>query len=297
MIIDRASTFSDAQIIETLKAKCVSVAIDQWYHRRQKDAEGEFYRKIAGQGPMKDFNSTTQGLYVCTADGKLLGFTNHRSPDRVKEILRKALADFQPAEVAPLEKPRHDPNLSSPPPEGGLVVTVTSKVLAGYSPPADGETRAFQESLGRDVLWVRKDEHQALARGQVPESLKVRLAKFNLIDNTRGEPSPWQPAEVRKIDLTLKDGAIAGTAHLETASGDRGFRAEIRGIVESKDGKVVRLDLVARGQAWGYSGCTEAASPKGRFTLAVALRLASGKDEADRVMPQGAKSWLPDYLR
>ena len=67
--------------------------------------------------------------------------------------------------------------------------------------------------------------------------------------------------------------------------------------MESKDGKVTRFDLVARGQAWGASGCTLVAKPKDKFTLAVATRLASGSDEADKVMPQGAKSWLPDYLR
>jgi hypothetical protein len=60
---------------------------------------------------------------------------------------------------------------------------------------------------------------------------------------------------------------------------------------------VTKLDVVARGEAWGYSGCTEVASPKNKFTLAVALRLGSGNDEAEKVMPQGAKSWLPDYLK
>jgi hypothetical protein len=88
---------------------------------------------------------------------------------------------------------------------------------------------------------------------------------------------------------------ITGSAHLE--NGSCGFQAELRGAVEAKDGKVARLDLVARGTAWGHSGTTAAAAPKGKFTLAVAYRLAPGTDEADKVTPQGAKSWLPDYLR
>ena len=66
----------------------MSVAIDQWYHRRQKDVEGDFYRKIAGQSPQNNFNATTQGLFLATPDGKLLGFTNHRSPDWEPEPLR-----------------------------------------------------------------------------------------------------------------------------------------------------------------------------------------------------------------
>ena len=55
--------------------------------------------------------------------------------------------------------------------------------------------------------------------------------------------------------------------------------------------------MVARGEAWGASGCTEVGKPNARFTLAVAFRIAPGTDEADKVMPQGAKSWFPDYMR
>ena len=275
----------------------MNLAIDQWYTRRQKDTEGDFYRKICLQSPQNNVNSTTQGLFLAAPDGKLLGFTNNRSPEWVKAMLKKGLAQFQPGEAPLLENRKPDPNFNYRPPEGGLVVTVTSKVLAGYEAAANAEIGFFQNSLGRDVLWVRKDEHQALARGEILESLKNRIALFNLLDNTRGEPHPWAAAEIKKLEMTLKDGVITGTVHLETSSGDRGYQADLRGVVESKDGKVTRFDLVSKGQAWGASGCTLAAKPKSKFTLAIACRLASGTDEADKVMPQGAKSWLPDYLR
>ena len=275
----------------------MTVAIDQWYTRRQKDAEGDFYRKVAGQSPQNNFNSTTQGLFACGADGKLLGFTNNRSPEWVKAMLKKSLAAFQPAEVAPLVNPKPDPNYAYRPPEGGLVATVSSRVLAGYEAPAFVEAKFFQDSLGRDVLWIRKDEREALARGELMESLKRRIATYTLLDNTRGEPQPWEPAHIKKLEMSLKGGVLTGTAHLETASGDRGYKADLRGVVESKDGKVTRFDVVANGPAWGASGCTETAKPKDKFTLAVSYRLASGTDEADKVMPQGAKSWLPEYLK
>lgn len=55
-----------------LKADFVPVAVDQAYQRRQKDTEGEFYRKIAGQGPLSDFQGTTQGFYIATSTGELL---------------------------------------------------------------------------------------------------------------------------------------------------------------------------------------------------------------------------------
>jgi hypothetical protein len=275
----------------------VNLAIDQWYTRRQKDPEGDFYRKIAGQSPQNNFNSTTQGLFIAAPDGKLLGFTNNRSPEWVRAMLKKALADFRPAEAELLTNAKPDPNYNYRPPEGGLVVTVTTKVLAGYEAALNAEISFFQNSLGRDVLWVRKDEREALARGELMDSLKKRLAMFNLLDNTRGEPHHWEATEIKKLEMSLKGGVLTGTVHLETAAGDRAYISEIRGVVEAKEGKVTRFDVVSRGQAWGASGCTLVGKPKDRFTLAVACRLASGTDEADKVMPQGAKSWLPDYLR
>ncbi len=210
-------------------------------------------------------------------------------------MLRKALAKFKPAEAAAIQNAAPDRNFSYTPPAGGLVITVTAKVLEGHELSKDPSTRMFQESMGRDTLWLRKDEHEALARGEFPASLKARLARFTLSDFTRGEPGFWDPKDIRSLDLTLKDGVISGTAHLENAA--CGFKADLRGAVETKDGKVVRFDLVARGTAWGHSGTTAEAAPKGKFTLAVAYRLAAGTDEADKVTPQGAKAWLPDYLK
>jgi hypothetical protein len=275
----------------------VSVGIDQWYHRRQKDAEGDFYRKIALQSPQNNMNSTTQGLFLATADGKLLGFTNNRSPEWVKAMLKKGLAGFSPGEAALLSNPKPDPNFTYKVPEGGTVLNVTSKVLSGQDLSVAKDLCMFNESMGRDVLWTRKEENEALARGTFPETLKRRMALYSLIDNTRGEPHPWEASDLRKFEVSIKDGVLTGTVHLETAKGDRGYQAELRGAVESKDGKLTRLDLVARGRAWGASGCTEVAKPKDKFQLAIAYRLATGLDEADKVMPQGAKAWFPDYIR
>jgi hypothetical protein len=274
----------------------VNGAIDQWYQRRQRDAEGEFYQKIARQGPRKDMDDTTQGLYACTADGKLLGFTNHRGPGVVKAMLRKALEDFKPSEPGPLEKGRPDADFERRIPEGGLVVRVTSKVLAGYPESGNPRLGAMKASLGRDNLWIRKDEREALAKGEMPGSVGRRLARFHLVDNTRGEPPMWRPDEVRSIRLTREGARVEGSVHLETASGDRGYRADLLGFVEEKDGTLARFDLVAKGLFWGEGRYTGGA-PEGKFPFAVAFTLAAGDDETDKVPPQGAKGWLPGYLK
>ena len=40
-------------------------------------------------------------------------------------------------------------------------------------------------------------------------------------DNTRGEPHPWTAEEIKKLDLTLKDGVISGNVHLSNETGSR----------------------------------------------------------------------------
>ena len=297
-MVDRASTFSDPQIIELLQEKYVPVAIDQWYQRKQRDAEGDFYRKVAGQGPRNDFNDTTQGFYVATAEGQLLGFNNNRGSERVLGLLERSLNEFRPGGqgLAALKAlTATDPRYARQPPEGGLVVRVMSKVLGGYDEPDREREEIFQSAIGRDNLWIRGDEHQALVEGRVPDSLATRIARFHLIDNTRGEPPMWAVKDIRRLELTLNEGRLRGSLLLETSDGRRGYEAELLGFVESEGDKVTRFDVVAKGQFWGEGRYTRGA-PKGKFPLAIAFKLADGQDLADGVPPQGTKGWLASYL-
>ena len=175
-MLDRASTFSDPEIVRLLQTEFVPVAIDQAYQRRQEDAEGRFYQKIANQGPRKVGDGTTQGRYVATADGTLLGYNNNLDTDRVLKLMRQALVEFAPKAVEVIEAGKPDRRFVYPAPDGGLVVRVNSRVLGGYEETDDKLKQIFQQGLGRDNFWIRKDEHEALVRGEVPESLLIRLA-------------------------------------------------------------------------------------------------------------------------
>src|SRR5436309_14380512 len=74
----------------------VAVAGDDWYERRRQDAEGEFFRKVADEGPRKgEGGSTRQGIYCLTADGKLLAYRNAQNPDVMREVLRRGLAEWR----------------------------------------------------------------------------------------------------------------------------------------------------------------------------------------------------------
>ncbi len=263
---------------------------------RRPDAEGEFYRKVITQEPgRRDLNSSTQGRYALGADGTLHGFNNNRSTDRVKALLRKALQAAQAGEVPVLDTSKapgyYDRNLKP----GTAVVDVNAKVLDGFDTASARWRDVLRNQVGEDHLWIRKDEAEALARGQLPEGLKRRIARFHLNDFTRGEPHMWRSEEVRKLDLALAGGKLSGSAHLETGRGDRGFTCDLLGFVEAKDGALTRFDLVARGRFWG-EGTYTGGAPKGKFPFAVAFRLAEGTKEADKVPPQGARD-VNEYLR
>ncbi|MDP7012315.1 MAG: hypothetical protein QF685_13175 [Verrucomicrobiota bacterium] len=295
-MLDRESTFASPTIVKLLQTRFIPVAIDQAYQRRQKDNEGRFYQKIANQGPRKIGRGTTQGLYTADASGRLLAFTNNRGAHRVQRMLQTALQKHRPAKVAAITKGAPDARYNPQPPKGGLVVRVTSKILNGYEEPENEFRRIFQTSLGRDNLWIRADEHAALAKGQLPESLLKRLARYHLVDNTRGEPPMWRENEIQKLEGKIENGHLRASAQLKNTKGDRGYEAELLGYVETKAGKVTRLDIVAKGQFWGEGTYTRNA-PKGRFPLAIAFTLADGKDTADTIPPQGSRGWVQGYIQ
>ena len=280
--------------MKLLSTRFVPVAIDQHIHRVRKDAEGEFFAQVlkqAGRGT----GGYSQGVYLFTPEGELLGFRNTADATQVKILLDKALKKFDPsAPAAKLENAKVVDVLPRPPVDG-LVLDVTVKILGGY-PPEDPRGQQYMKSLGRDHLWLRKDEAQALAKGQLLESVKERLVRFHLVDNTRGEPPMWSTAEIKKLDLTLRDGRLAGTVHLETKSGERGYQASLLGFVEVKDGEVTRLDLLASGEFWGEGTFTKGA-PKGRYPLAIAFSLAEGLGERTGCLRRAARGNLKAYLK
>ncbi len=286
-----------------LKSDFIPVAIDQWYHRRQQDSEGEFYRKIAAQSPRNDFNLTTQGRFICSPDGQLLGYNNNRGPERISRLMKDALAAFEPdalGSVKRIESETLDPKYSVKPPKNGLILRVHSKVLGGYE-PAEDWTAVFQQAIGRDNLWLTAEEKAELVRriqqgGDIPEKIAQRIARFHLIDNTRGEPPRWQSDEIKTLRLRVdREGNLRGRVLLETKDGKRGYEANLLGVAKVTDDELVQFDLVSKGEFWGTGPYTGFA-PKGRFPFAVAFRIADGTDPADAIAPHGTKGWVEGYF-
>lgn len=269
--------------------------MDQWYERRQDDNLGKFYSKIAKQGP-PDFNQTTQGMYIADASGKLLGYINHHDPARVNKFILESLGKFTAPDAKPLatnDKP--DPRYHRQKPDGAMVVRVHTKILGGYEESNDPYRTIFQQSVARDNLWVSAEEETELVNLKFPKSLARRITKYNLIDNTRGEPPMWNQNEIKLLAIDVdKEGVIAGDFEIATKDGKRGFKGSVYGQLEADEKKLKRMDFVAKGDFWGEGQYTRRA-PKGEFPIAMAFRIADGSDPADKVNPQGVKGWWHEY--
>lgn len=290
----RATAFNDPKVVDLLKKEFVCVGIAHNGAGRRKDAEGEFARKIIGKG------GTLQGLHVINTRGDLIDYVYDFRPESVLAMLNKAIKKYEHVDAPDIDFKTKDKRFTMP--EDGLVVVTTAKVLAGHDPVQakkgtiqhDMES-AWKNSMGREHLWIRKDEAQALIKGELPPSLQSRIVRYHLVDNTRGTPTGWTESEIKKSELKLKDGRLTGRVHLETQDGKRGYEADLLGFLEVKDGKVTRVDMVAHGKFWGQGTYTPGA-PTGRFPLAIAFTLADRSDPLYKLVPDAVRCYA-EYLK
>jgi hypothetical protein len=256
-----------------------------------------------------------------TPSGKLLAYKNAQDAGVMRETLAlglkrwKALPESERAAGA-VEVPamgKVDANYTRTPPEGGLILRASTRIL---DREGGHYVRGTCDSPGgdrpaRDHVWLKKAEWQALVPasprvGQTvttPPAVTRRLARFHLLDNTRGEPATWRPDDVRKADLTWTVKAVTpeevtleatGSALLtedpDPKKAKRGFDVALRGLLRYDCAKkaITRLDLVAVGDHWGHTTFTAGERP-GRTPLGVAFELTPGKEAAERVPPQAAR--------
>jgi hypothetical protein len=137
----------------------------------------------------------------------------------------------------------------------------------------------------------------------IPAAVAYRLARFHLVDNTRGEPPMWTKPQVRSANLKLLAVAVTETEVRMKLTGDillstdfdvkkaqRGYDVSLLGEIryEPKTRKMTRFDAVAVGDHWGSGPFTGGARP-GRTPLGVAFELADASRPVDLVPPQAAR--------
>ena len=301
------------------------VAADDWYQRRRRDAEGEFFRKVANQGPRKgEGGDTRQGIYCLTASGKLLAYKNAgQSPEVMREVLREGLKKWnalpeterKPGAVQVPEHGTFDRAFHRVPPTNGLILNVYTRALdrVGEQDFSDAVCRVGAgDEAARDHLWLTEAEWKSLLPAnprvgeKFPMSPKIteRIARFHLVDNTRGEPPMWRRSDLRQRDVQIEvestDNSrvrlrINGTALLGTDAepdkADRGFDSGLLGYIEynPRGQGITRFDMVAVGDHWGSGAHTRRRTRPGRTPLGVAFELTDGKAPTDRIAPQAAR--------
>jgi hypothetical protein len=330
-VADRESVFSDPRIIKILTDQFIPATGDDWYLRRQQDAPGELLRLVAEQGPRAGQPGTRQGRYAFTPSGQLLGFNNNRSTDRLLTMLEDALAAWhklpkdarsslapQAADTASPRDPRFDRRL----PAGTAIIRTYTRTLTwdeasqAYtacapdgSSPTDGAPVGL--ATARDHLWLQPQEMasliQALASVPVGDELPLptpiahRIARYHLVDNTRGEPDHWTAAQIRQLDLTLtrtgeSTASLVGDFHLATEDGARSYQGALAGDLKADADTLSHLHLIAIGDHEGISTYTPGARP-GATPLGILFELVPSPTPSDQVPPQAARDlnsyWNP----
>ena len=297
--------FANAEVKKLLKEEFVTVAADDWYQRRRKDKVGEFFAKVVDQSPRKGVH-TKQGHYIFTATGKLLGFNNNRGPEKRLAMIKDALSEWDklPKDVRKVDVPergKNDQGFYRELPKGGQIVKVYTRCLEERS----GRLQKLADNkIGNlsavDHLWLQHSEVRQLGNlivsggGPISNAVSLRIAKFHLRDNTRGEPREWKSNEVKEWSLKGDgQGKVSGNFLIGSADGQMGYQGKIEGMILVDKGRLAKFDLLVLGKHWGNSRYTQGARP-GKAPMGQVFRLSDGKRASDRIPPQGIR-WAPGY--
>ncbi len=324
----RALTFADAQVIKLATEQCIPVASDDWYNRRKRDAEGDFFRSVSNQGPRGNKGiggSTRQGMYIFTASGKLLGYRNNWDPNNMRREIQQALKQFAAlpekdrtpgaVNVPDLPTDKLDKRFHRPLPKNGLIIRVQSRLLekdgANFKTCSKLPSGILGLMASRDHLWIQQHEWQAMIPndpkvGQtidLPAKIAERINRFHLVDNTRGEPPAWSRQQVRSSRMQLKVADVTPTrismqfsgksllaTDADSAKASRGFDVVMEGSVEvdRKANRITRFDMLALGDHWGSGRYTGKARP-GRAPIGMVFERIEPTTPKDTVPPQAAR--------
>ena len=186
-------------------------------------------------------------------------------------------------------------------PGGGQIVKVYTRSLE----EREGRLQKLAEDkVGNqaavDHLWFQKTEVEKLGQliadggGEIPEWLALRIARFHLRDNTRGEPRDWKKEEIKKWTLKVDaKGQMSGDFLIDSPDGKLGYQGKIEGALAVEKGRLGKFDLLVVGRFWGHSRYTGGSRP-GKTPIGHVFRLTDGKKESDRIPPQGIR-WADGY--
>ena len=324
----RQAVWSDPQVIERAQA-FVPAADEVGRLQRGTEADGRFFLTIAEQGHYGGRpGHSRQGIYAATPGGLLLGSLNTGDPRRVAALLEHALARWEAL-------PREERLQGAPPeeafaglrraerfyPEDGLVLCVHARDLPRDEAAEDAAEGAAEGCLTRawnqEYAWFTKAEARRFVPevpvvGQahpVPAPLVRRLARCHLVDNVRGETTPFAEEDIRSARLLCRVTGVSPDAISLTLEGQsrtdvsgswcvrglqddtptpqrRGFDCRMAGAATWDRAReaFTAFDLVALGTRRGGTRYNVRADGLAPAPMGVAFSLA-GRSPAERVAP------------
>jgi hypothetical protein len=340
-VLGRQVVCNDPQLVE-LAGKFIPVSEDFYRFHVAKEQAGwgkpkgvqteefQFFQRMLDQARMLARQGDpsaligegchTQGMYVLTPNGKVLGMMHQWDrPDLYVAMLKQSLSIWnrlKPAERRWPQAPNRaqgklgDVMRTDLFPADGLALTDITRALP-YAPehgPHYEPAIASHPMYARlDHAWFRKHEARQFlpkriepgAEHQVPRSILERLARFHLGTNTDTIAGPFGERTIKEARLNVRvvavengrvDLSMQGTTLVDgpqdSAGGKHsGFRAKLLGrmVYDLKTQRFVAFDLVALGIRQHGGGEIRQDTPN-PIPLGVLLSLA-GNAPADRLPP------------
>ena len=194
------SAFNNPEVIKMLQTKFIPVAVDGGLMSRRRDPEGDFYRQFAN----------TQARYAAAADGTSLAKKTWVPSPYLNKWMKEALAKFEKlpeSSKSPAVDAAEVGKRTSPvSPEGGLVLTVTSRFLKGHE-VASVSNQRYAQLPAYDRVWLTRAERQKLLPKGDEKSFELdaqlvrKLARFHTIDVIGRQRGPWPEASVKGCRL------------------------------------------------------------------------------------------------
>jgi hypothetical protein len=276
------------------------------------DPECRLFQKFAELGHYRRPGSTRQGTYCVSPSGVLLGSINSNDPKRILELLEKSLAKWETLSrderLLQTDPKKQLPNLKRPErfyPEDGLVLTVTSRDMPREAEQPKAARVSWRETAwNQDFAWFTKAEARQFlppepkvgAKQDLPAPVVNRIACAHLIDNVRGQTSPFDEDQIKKAQLTAEVTAVDGKSvslriEGETSTavdGPRKHSLDMRllgtATFDLSKGKFVAFELVAVGVRAGSTQLNGRRGDMDPAPIGILFTLA-GNDPCDRIAP------------
>lgn len=265
-----------------LSAKFVPAADEVYRLQNLKtgtDPECRLFQKFAELGHYRRPGSSRQGTYCVSPSGVLLGSANSNDPKRIADLLEKSLAKWDTLKreerLLPTDPRKQLAEIKRPErhyPEGGLVLNVSSRDMPRAGGKANPGRANWRElAWNQDFAWFTKAEARqfvpaeakAGTKQDLPHPLLLRIACAHLIDNVRGQTSPFGEDQVKKGQLTTEvmsvDGAVVSlriegeTRAVMDGPREHGLDMRLlgRATFDLDKGHFLTFELVAVGSRWG----------------------------------------------